>query len=460
MDNKAEFYNTLPVLAKADIVVCGGGTAGAFAAIAAAREDTDVLLIEQLGSLGGTAANGLVTPVMKPGTPGEKQCSYIAEELRRRLYKRNACSPDGFHFDPTELKFELEAMAVEAGVRLLYNTFIPDAVCDNGMVSAVIVANKSGLSVVKGKIFIDCTGDGDICAYAGADYRKGNPKTGINQAMSLRYIIDGVDFNAFGTFLDTVKKEYGINSCAYSQKDSVYAHCCKGDTVTLTPVFEKAIVAGDLLEEDHIYWQVFSIPGRRGSLAFNCPEIFVCTDGTNPWDLSAAQIKGKQAIRRQLAFYKKYMNGFENAYIAEAAVMVGVRESREIITDYVMQPADLLGCLKKEDMICQTNYPADIHGEDNADECYERQPCDSCLWYDIPFRSLLVKEIENLMVAGRCMGADFFVQSSIRVQHSVRSSGEAAGIGASLALKNNISVHKIDGQTVRGIMIDKGALYA
>lgn len=454
-------YSSLPVFADADVVVCGGGTAGAFAAIAAAREGADVLLIEQFGGLGGTATNGLVTPVMRSHIPGEVLCSYITEELTARLVAQNACTEDGRQFDPTMLKMELEAMAVEAGVRLLYHTFIPEVVVESGVVKAVVIANKAGLSLVTGRIFIDCTGDGDICVRAGAEYNKGNPETGINQPMSLRYILDGVDVEEWGKFFEEIKQKTGVNSAAsaWGHGSYVYAHCCRGNDVTLTPVFNAAVDAGDLTEEDHLYWQAFSMPGRLGSVAFNCPEFFVHIDGTSPEDLTLAQVKGKEAIKRQLAFYKKYMRGFDNAYIAEIAVMVGVRESREIVTDYVMKPEDLLNKTKFADGICQSNYPIDIHGKVLINDYNNLHPDDKRPWYDIPYRALLVKGLSNLMVAGRCLGAEFLVESSLRVQHSARASGEAAGIGAAMALRQNVEPRQIDGADVRGVMIAKGAKF-
>ena len=457
-----EFYRSLPVYAEAEIVVCGGGTAGAFAAIAAAREGRDVLLIEQFGCLGGTATNGLVTPVMSTHTPGDRQCSYLSVELRDRLCARGSGDKKGRLFDPMALKCELELMAAEAGVRLLYHTFVPDVLTDNGSVLAVVIANKAGLSLVKGKIFIDCTGDGDVSVRAGAGYNKGNPETGVNQPMSLRYIVDNVNIREWGRFFEEIKAETGINQAAGADPDgkSFYAHCCKGGLVTLTSVFEKAVENGDLTEEDHLYWQAFAMPGRPGSVAFNCPEFFSHIDGTNPEDLTLAQINGKKAILRQMAFYKKYMKGFEEAYIAEIAPMVGIRESREIITDYVMKAEDLLCKRKHPDMFCQSNYPIDIHGKQLKNIENNLVPEDDKPWYDIPFRSLVVKDIANLMVAGRCLGAEFLVESSLRVQHSARSSGEAAGIGAALALKNGVTPHDIHGEDVRRIMQEKGAEYA
>ncbi len=456
-------FSRFPVYAEAEVVVCGGGTAGAFAAIAAANEGRSVLLVEQFGTPGGTATAGLTTPLMHTHIDGNPHSSYLYPLLQQKLLPMGATNPEGNLFDPTLLGVALEQMCVESGVRLLYHTFIPEVVTENGKVTAVVIANKAGLSLVKGKIFIDASGDGDVSVRAGAAYNKGNPETGKNQPMSLRYIIDNVDYAALNDFFREQIQKTGVKRNAYANPNGLdmYADCCKsGAPVTLTAVFEEAIANGDLTVEDHLYWQAFSLPGRKGSIAFNCPEFFDRIDGTNPEDLTLAQINGKKAVVRQLAFYKKYFRGFEDAYIAEIASMVGIRESREIVTDYVLTAEDIHCKRKFGDMFCQCNYPIDIHGAVLQNSYPVNTPVDERPWYEIPFRCLQVKGVENLLVCGRCMGTDFVAEASSRIQIVARSSGEAAGIGASLALRNGTSVHQVDGTAVREIMVARGAEYA
>ena len=452
----------LPVSHRADIVVCGAGVAGAFAAIAAAREGMDVLLVEQFGMAGGSATAGLVTPVMHSGIEGDPACSYLSAELRDRLRIAGGCDESGRSFDPMLLKIVLEQMLADAGVRLLYYTFVPDAIVEEGRVTSAVIANKDGLSRIEGRMFIDCTGDGDLCVRAGAGFRKGNPKTGVNQPMSLRYVVDGVDTLALRTLFQEVKARTGVDRCADVSEDGlyVYADCCKAKPVTLTPVFEKAVADGDLIPEDHFYWQAFSIEGRRGSIAFNCPEFFEHIDGTSVRDLTLAQINGPRAIMRQMAFYRKCLRGFEHAWVSEIAPMVGVRESREIDTDYVLTAEDLFLKRKFDDMFCQSNYPIDVHGEMLSNTLLDKVTDDGKPWYEIPFRCLTVKGFDNLMVAGRCLGAEFAAEASVRVQQSARSSGEAAGIGAAMALRQGVAPREIDGAAVRARMIALGAKYA
>ena len=451
-------YSKLPVFAEADVVVCGGGTAGAFAAKAAADMGKDVLIVEQFGSLGGTATNGLVLPIMHTHIPENPQCSYISNIVRDKLRELGAEYNNGANFDPLVLKSVLETMCDEAGVRILLHTFIAEAVVNNGKLEAIVVANKNGLGLIKGKIFIDGTGDGDVCVRAGAGFTKGNPETGKNQPISLRYLVANVDIRAFGEYiLETIEKTGKNYGASYDGKNSVYVACCAGDQWTFSKAFDEAIANGDLIEDDKNYWQGFMVAGRENAIAFNNPEFFDDVDGTNPDHLTKTQIQGKQRILRQLQFYKKYMRGFENAYIAEIASMVGIRESRNIETEYVLSAADLLRRVKFDDMFCQSNYPVDIHGKTLHFEGNLAPVEDGKPWYEIPYRSLVVKGIDNLYITGRCMGAEFLAQSSLRVQHSVRASGEAAGIGAALALDRNVLPRELDGAEIRGIMIEKGA---
>lgn len=449
-----------PVYMEADVVVCGGGTAGAFAAIAAAEQGKKVLVIEQFGSLGGTATNGLVTPVMHTHMATDPQCSYIQKKLVAKQLQYTGCNQKGNMFDPLVLRLALEELCVEAGVNLLYHTYIAATEVENGSVTAVKIVNKAGEQLVKGKMFIDATGDGDVSVMSGAAYSKGNPETGICQPMSLRYILGGIDIPTAGEFLLSESARTGLAGVGFDRNNpysTLYAGGIASKPWALTEWFDAGIESGELEPMDKAYWQVFTIPGRKDGLAFNCPEFFENIDSTNPDDLTISQLKGKKAIFRQLMYYRKHFPGFENAYVAEIAAMVGVRESREIVTEYVMEARDLMAQRKFDDMFCQSNYPIDVHGKahncsfDGIEKDEERP------WYDIPYRSIVVKGLDNLLVAGRCLGAEFIVQSSLRVQHSCRSSGEAAGIAASLALDAGVPLREIDGKKVREIMASLGA---
>ncbi len=446
-----------------DICVCGGGVSGVVAAIAAAEQGKSVILVEQQGALGGSATLSLVTPVMHSGIEGNPACSYIADMINKRSIARGCgekCDENEGNFDPLALKYLLEEMALEANVKILYYSFISGVIRCGNIVKGIVVENKDGRSVIEAKVFIDATGDADVGVMAGAKYFKGDEKTGKNQPLSLRYIVGGVDIDRFWDFLKSHEKPHHTANSRSGQV--LHTAVTANGEWTLSKIFDRAIENGDLTFDDKVYWQVFGLPGRKDGLAFNCPEIFKNTDATKTENLTNAQIIGKKAIFRQLRFYKKYLKGFENAYIAEIASLVGIRESRRLETEYVLKSVDLFVRKKFPDTICQSNYPVDVHGlELNLDgvENLESLEKDPLPFYDIPFRCLVVKGIDNLLVSGRCIGSEFIAQSSIRVMQSCRATGEAAGIGAALALEKGVSPKDIDGTEVRKMMLKKGAVF-
>ena len=449
-------FSSLPLIGEADIVVCGGGTAGTFAAISAADSGYSVIVAEPTGTLGGAAVNGLVVPVMNTCIPGNPQCSYISRRLQRELLSAGGVDSSGMNFDPVILGAMLDRLCLNAGVKIMFYTAVADAVSEGGRIREVIAVNKRGIGRIRGKIFIDATGDGDLSVKAGAEYTSGDPQTGKNQAVSLRYTVSGIDTDRFGGFIrQTVQKNGGAGAdCDADGRISVA--CCSGDGWTFSPVFDEAQKNGDLTEDDRVYWQGFSVNGRHGCIAFNNPEFFTHNDGTDPADLTFIRIAGRQAILRQMAFYRQYLPGFENAYVSAVAPSVGVRESRNIVSEYVLTAEDLLSKRKFHDCICRSDYPVDVHGK-GLNFSSVAPADDGKPWYELPFRSLVVRGIDNLLVAGRCLGADFTAQSSIRVQHSARASGEAAGIGAALALSKSLPPREINGAEVRAIMLGRGA---
>ena len=440
------------ILASADVVVCGGGTAGVIAAVAAAREGAAVALVEQFGSLGGSSTGALVTPTMNTHVTGAPMNSYLVKELDARAEACGAMQRRGVsrYYDPILLPVVLEEMAVGAGVDLYLYTCIVDVIREGKNVTGIFVRDKSGVHVIEGKIFIDCTGDGDLAVLAGADYTKGNPKTGKNQPISLRYLVSGVDMQAF--------HETAPDSIAYWD-GGCYAACTTQEPKTsVERIMAEARDAGDLIPEDLAYWQVFTLPSRPDTLACNCPEIFDRVDGTSAADLTAAQLSGKRSAMRQLAFYKKYFRGFEKAYISGFASMVGIRETREIAADHILTIPEAKRYTKFPDAVAQTNYPVDIHGfGDEYTNLHVEGIENEKPYFEIPFGSLVVRDLDNMLVAGRCIGCDFFVQAAIRIIPTCRATGEAAGIAAAICAKEQLDTHSLDGVRVHETMIARGA---
>jgi Dehydrogenases (flavoproteins) len=458
MDNYIiEKEKKIKIIDSVDVLVAGGGTAGAVAAIAAVRSGVKTLIVEQFGALGGSATEGLVTPLMNTCIDGNPMCSSISDEINNRTIELGCGAGDDAnnngHFDPLMLKFVLEEIAVESGVELLYYTYICDVIKDGDTVKGVIVENKSGRGAILAKRIIDSTGDGDVAVRAGVPYSKGNPETGKNQPMSVRYTMSGIDIKKFSEFLNTLGANYNYVPPLF------HAAMVWNGKWHLAPVFKKALEAGDITYEDGAYWQVFGIPGKKDALAFNCPEIFEGVDGTNPRDLTNAQIYAKKTIMRQMKFYKKYFLGFENCYVTDVAAQVGIRESRRIKCIYELTDEDIILYRKFDDYIARSNYPIDVHGYNLLNKYIDKSGKDSVPYYEIPYRCLVPAGVKGMLVAGRCISASFIAQSSLRVQPTVRATGEAAGIAAAISIKKNVELNDINGQEVRDEMMARGARF-
>lgn len=439
------------VVAQCDLIVVGGGTGGAISAIAAAREGLDVILVEQFGFLGGSQTGALVTPLMLITADNHSTIGGINEEIRQRMLATGDSGEqpgiaDGW-FNPEMLKYVLEDLCLEAGVKLRYHSFFADTIVENNVIKGVILQSKSGRQAILAKRVIDATGDADVSVSAGVPYESGRKEDGLNQAMSLRFNMGGIDFDKLCAFLN----EHETNGVRYEWPFVETAYTPNGKWL-LGPLFEKAIAAGDVTAEDVVYFQNFSMPGRPGEMSFNCPRITNRVKGYDVEDLSNAQIIGRQKIRRVAAFCKKYIPGFENAFIALTAPMVGVRESRRIVGEYVFTAQDVVKPARFEDVIVKGNYPLDIHQPTKNDVSVEFGEHSRERFYELPYRTMVPLKIENLLVVGRCISATFEGQSAMRVQGIIRTMGEAAGYAMAISIKDNVLPRNVDVKKVQTLL--------
>ena len=425
-----------------DVLVCGGGVAGVAAAITAARAGAKTILIEKSTFLGGMATGALVTPMMKNAfTKG------IFLEICDRLVKAGggAVFKDGNPgwFNPEIYKIVLDEMCTEAGVEIFFDTQLVHANVNESednypRLRNVVVFNKNGFSSINAKEFIDTTGDGDLMHLSGVSYESKE-----KQAMSLRFMMGGINVNELGKWLETNDKS-GDSPVYYLDSGDILlstAFTFERDWA-LKSFFEKALKNNDLTKEDAEYFQIFSVPGAHDMIAFNCPRI------KNNDDISGALITGRQMIKRISNFCRKYLPGFKSAYISQIAPNLGVRVTRRLVGQYRLTKDDVLSGKKFDDAIADSNWPIDIHPnlEVRNQKSEVRNPPKND-YYQIPLRSLLPKEneIKNLIVAGRCLSADFEAQSSARIQANCIAMGEAAGNLAAKRVKQ-ISLHLTEKQ--------------
>ncbi|MBM4162279.1 MAG: FAD-dependent oxidoreductase [Ignavibacteria bacterium] len=450
----------IPAVREVDILVVGGGTAGAVAGIAAARQGLKTLVVEQLGFLGGTQTGALVTPMMPNQIDEIPLNSGIDREINDRLIAKmeSGVWKDGNRgwFNPEMLKLELERMNVEAGAELLYYSFFEDVIMKGSSVQGIIVTNKAGRQVLLAKQTIDCTGDADVALQAGVPCESGDPNTKLNQPFSVRFHLGNVDLKRFGEFLRSLGRHDVMESAEGTDVTLLHTAMVWGKGWTLEPLFRKAVEEGILNESDGNYFQAFSMAGRPGEVAFNCPRISTGIDGTDPFHLTKAQIKGRAITQRYVDFCRKYLPGFEDAYLVFTAPMVGVRESRRIRGEYYLTVDDVLGAKKFPDAICRNNYPLDIH-RDKDDDALKIVKLPKGEYHEVPYRCLVPLKAENLLVAGRCLSASFEAQSSVRIQTNCRAMGEAAAVAAAMAIRKGITPRDVDGIELRRELVKRGA---
>lgn len=450
---------SIDVISETDVLIVGGGTAGAVAAISAAREKAKTLVVEQFGFLGGTQTGALVTPMMPNQVDQKPLNGGIDFEINSRMMRFGESGrwPDGNMgwFNPEMLKIVLEQMVTDAGGDILYYSMLEDAIMDGGEIRGVTVLNKRGKAALLAGRVIDATGDADVAFRAGVPFFSGDETTKANQPFSVRFSMGGIDLDSFIAFLQSLGRAEITFDPQGSNYPLVHTAMVWGRDFPLEPVFRKAVEDGVLLETDGNYFQAFSVAGRKGELFFNCPRISIEVDGTNPLHLSRAQVQGRKAILRYLDFARKYFPGCEHASITSLAPMVGVRESRRIDGEYLLTADDVLTGKKFDDAIGRSNYPIDVHRSDGK-EGMKLQHLQPGEFYEIPYRSIVPRKVDNLLVAGRCLSATFEAQGSVRVQSNCRAMGEAAALASVMSMRKDIPPRLLDGTELRKALHSRG----
>lgn len=422
-----------------DVIVCGGGTAGAAAGIKSARLGAKTLVVEQMSALGGTQSMGWVTPMMPNYLDGRQLSGGINTEIQSvhaQLTTESDFPNAQVWYNPAALSLALEKMADEAGLERLYCATLFDSRLENGRVKTIRVAAKGGTLELAGKFFVDATGDAELAHLSGVPTESGDA-SGINQPMTLRFTVGGVDIPQVAEFFADDASPAGTEFLSVGYAEAKNSN--------IGPLVCSAIADGYLNDSDLGYFQFFTMLGRPRELAFNCPRI-TGYNPLEPFEYSKAVAAGREMIFRIHAFCVRYLPGFKNSYVSVIAPMLGIRESRRIIGEYVLTEEDHQTCRKFPDAIARNRYPIDIHLASGGVEL-KKLPKDD--YHEIPYRSLVPKKIENMLVAGRCFSATFVAQSSARIQPVCRAMGEAAGAAAAICAAKNIGARELDYDELR-----------
>ncbi|SDD16795.1 FAD dependent oxidoreductase [Paenibacillus sp. UNCCL117] len=414
-----------------EVAVLGGGPAGIAAAISAARGGAKTILVERYGFLGGMSTAALVYPWMTfHSAAGEQVIRGIAQEIVDRLMALQA-SPGhlrdtvGFvhtltPYNPEVYKVLACDMLHEAGVEVLLHTSVISVNATEGCIKSVLLHNKSGLVELKAHTYVDATGDGDIACLAGAPWEQGNDGHKV-QPMTMKFRMRGVD-------LAKVKQYMQANPAEFYEKSLVN----ELDRLPLTGVMGF-----------YSHWKAANLPiEREGLLFFTGPhedEVLINVsrisglDPTLAEDLTKAEIEGRKQVLLLEAFFRQHIPGFEQASVSAVGTQIGVRETRRILGRYVLSGEDVLGGRRFDDVIARSGYPIDIHNPEGkgvtANFIREGGA------YDIPYRSIVPRQVDNLLLAGRCISTTHEAQATTRLTPSCMAIGQAAGAAAALAVR-------------------------
>jgi hypothetical protein len=448
----------VPVIARPQVLVAGGGPAGIGAAIAAARNGADVMLVERYGFVGGNLTVAMVNPMFTfhdvegrqviRGIPGEVVERLIAKtaspgHVTDLTFDNASMSP----FDPVGMKLVLLEMLREAGVRLLLHSVFSDATTDgNGRVTGVIVENKSGRQAIVPDYVIDCTADADIAARVGAPFVKGREEDGAMQPVTLFFRIAGVDVDGLKAWMKR-NRHLLKDSPTDEEIDAQQALAFLG----MKEIVKEAMARGEYPGDAAPRILMYQLP-RDGQFAVNCTRL-QGIDGTSAEDLTRAELETRRQAWEITEFMKKYIGGFENAYILDTGVQVGVRETRRIIGDYTMTEEDVLRGRAFPDGIACGTFAVDIHPPEGEEQIFTGS---GKAVYEIPYRSLLPRGFDNLLVAGRSISATHIAFGSARVMATAMAIGQGAGTAAAVAARTGCKTREVDVAEVRRRLLEQG----
>ena len=407
----------IPVAAKADLVVVGGGPAGVCAAIAAARNGSDTVLLESGGCLGGTWTSGCLGWIIDSAGKNGLLAEIIAE-LKSLGYVADNPHTRALPFVPEGMKLVLEDMCEKAKVRIRLYTMLTNVIKDeNGNIIAAVSESKSGCEAWRAKMFIDATGDGDLAAFSDCAYHIGN-QHGQVQPMSLLALITGVD--------PVAAKAY-INN--YSPREQAIG------------LLLKELRSGNV-EPSYQNPTLFHLGGDIFFLMSN--HQYGCS-GWSADDLTEATIAARREINLHVNTLRQRGGIWKNIQLITSAPHIGIREGRRIQGLYEVSLEDLKTGARHADAICRPTFGIDVHALDIVHGAIEPSPCE-VKPYDIPLRALISADVDNLLMAGRCISGDFYAHASYRVTGNAAVLGEAAGTCAAVAVEKDLKPKEISNQ--------------
>jgi ribulose 1,5-bisphosphate synthetase/thiazole synthase len=482
----------IPIWKQVDVVVAGGGPAGLMAALSAARAGADTVLIERHGFLGGMATAGMVLTlggVNHDAPPYRRVVGGIPQELIEQMAAAGGAeNHDGWvlQFDPEVFKLVADDMVEKAGLTLLLHSFVVAPLIQDNMLSGVIVENKDGRQAILARVVVDATGDGDIAVRAGATFEKSEAL----QPMTMVFKVRGVHRPTVELSEQSVERGKRRQESEYLWRQwrrwtLAPLHLNRGlglppvlnkplrypgdepvqgkprpqtNMIEMMPRMREAVLRGEL---PHFFG-----PGLFG---LNEDELVVLAshvfgDASDALQLTKAEVQGRRDVHQILEFWRTHFDVFRDSEIAQTGTQIGIRETRRILGEYVLTEEDVLEGRLFDDTIALGCWPVDVHsavvsasqgGQDLAGMQRFQAVKDP---YGIPYRCLVPRAVDNLLVAGRCLSASPGAFASTRVMGTCMALGQAAGLAAAMAAQARKLPRAIDGVRLRHALEKQGAI--
>lgn len=443
---------------EADLLVVGGGPAGVCAAVAAARKGVKVLLVDNGNCLGGMGTKGLVGPFMTCyDAAGENMIIRgLFEEIVDRLIAEGGaihpskirqgteftawiseghdhCTP----FDPEILKKVYDRICAEAGVKVLFHANFVSPIMKGRRIKGAVLLTPSGLEAARARMVIDATGDGTVAYRAGAPCVFGDPESGRVQPASLFFRINNVDtYRLIADVVPHLPEFRRVNGVSYR---CLHWRVAEAEAAREWDLARKSVNIWRSVEKDQ--WVV------------NCTRIHG-VDSTDCENLTAAEVEGRRQVEELMNFFHKYVPGCEVATLMGTGSTMGIRESRHVQGDFVLPVQDLIDGVIPEDNILLSANSIDVHGAMGGPAGGLYMPIKKNM-YGVPYRCLLPKDVEGLLLAGRCISADSPAAGAIRVMPPAMAIGQAAGVAAALCLNGGAAPATLEYSDLRNALLEQ-----